>query len=62
MSRLGALQEKYDTLSASLEIIHQYLEKARQTLRALPASNCRAGLVGLTEYLARQANVLGVGA
>ena len=60
MTRLGVLLEKYDTLGASLEIIHQYLEKARQTLRALPASNGRAGLVGLTEYLVRQADVLGV--
>jgi octaprenyl-diphosphate synthase len=62
IKRLGVLLEKYDTLSASLEIIHQYLEKARQTLRALPASNGRAGLLGLTEYLARQADLLGVGA
>jgi geranylgeranyl pyrophosphate synthase len=43
-----------------LEIIQQYLEKARQTLRGLPDSNGRAGLLGLTEYLARQAVVLGV--
>jgi octaprenyl-diphosphate synthase len=60
MTPLGALLEKYDTLGASLEIIHQYLEKARQTLRALPSSNGRAGLLGLTEYLVRQADVLGV--
>jgi octaprenyl-diphosphate synthase len=60
ITRLGVLLEKHDTLGASLEIIHQYLEKARQTLRTLPASNGRAGLVGLTEYLARQANVLGL--
>ena len=60
MARLGALLEKYDTLSASLEIVHQYLDKARRTLRALPASNGRAGLLGLTEYLVRQADVLGL--
>jgi octaprenyl-diphosphate synthase len=60
MARLGALLEKYDTLGASLEIIHQYLDKARRTLRALPASNGRAGLLGLTEYLVRQADVLGL--
>jgi octaprenyl-diphosphate synthase len=60
MTRLGALLEKYNTLIACLEIIHQYLEKARQTLRTLPASNGRAGLLGLTEYLARQADMLGV--
>ena len=46
-------------LNASLEIIHQYLEKSRQTLRTLPNSSGRAGLVGLTEYLARQTDALG---
>ena len=60
MSRLGALLEKYDTLGASLEIIHQYLEKARQTLRALPASNGRAGLLGLTEYSGSPGRCAGV--
>jgi octaprenyl-diphosphate synthase len=62
MSRLGVLLEKYDTLGASLEIIHEYLDKARRTLRALPVSHGRAGLLGLTEYLVHQANVLGLGA
>jgi octaprenyl-diphosphate synthase len=60
MTRLGVLLEKYDTLGASLEIIQQYLDKARQTLGALPASKGRAGLLGLTEYLVRQADVLGI--
>ena len=60
MTRLGELLAKYETLGASLEIIHQYLERARETLRALPASSGRSGLLGLTEYLARQADVLGV--
>jgi len=60
MTRLGTLLAKYETLGASLEIIHQYLEKARQTLRALPASNGRTGLLGLTEYLVRQADLLGL--
>ena len=59
MNRLAELLARYETLGASLEIIHQYLEQARQTLQALPASNGRAGLLGLTEYLARQAEVLG---
>ena len=59
LTRLAELLAKYETLGASLEIIHQYLDKARQTLRALPASNGRAGLLGLTEYLARQADALG---
>jgi octaprenyl-diphosphate synthase len=60
MTRLAVLLQKYDTLGASLEIFHQYLEKARQMLRTLPASDGRKGLLGLTDYLARQADVLGV--
>jgi octaprenyl-diphosphate synthase len=59
MKRLGELLAKYEALGASLEIIHQYLGAARQALRALPASHGRAGLLGLTEYLARQADALG---
>jgi len=42
-----------------LEIVQQYLEEARQSLQALPASNGRAGLLGQADYLARQADVLG---
>ena len=41
MKRLAELLAKYEALGASLEIIHQYLEKARQSLRRLPASNGR---------------------
>ena len=59
MSHLGELLAKYEALAASLEIIHQYLEEARQQLQGLPASNGRAGLLGLADYLARQADVLG---
>jgi octaprenyl-diphosphate synthase len=59
MKRLEGLLAKYDALGASLEIIHQYLEEARRSLQVLPASNGRVGLLGLTEYLARQADTLG---
>jgi len=59
MKGMAELLAKYETLGASLEIIHQYLEKSRQFLRLLPTSNSCAGLVGLTEYLARQTIVLG---
>jgi octaprenyl-diphosphate synthase len=59
MSRLTELLVKHEALGASLEIIRQYLEEARQVLQALPASNGRAGLLGLTEYLARLAEALG---
>jgi octaprenyl-diphosphate synthase len=51
---------KQETLNESLEIIHQYLERARQSLRNLPASGNQAGLMGLTDYLARQTDTLGV--
>lgn len=59
MQRVGELLAKYEALGASLEITRQYLEEARQALQALPASNGRAGLLGLTEYLARLAEALG---
>jgi geranylgeranyl pyrophosphate synthase len=60
MKRMGELLAKYDTLGASLEIIHQFLEKARYALGVLPPSNGRTGLRGLTEHLARQTDALGV--
>jgi hypothetical protein len=41
-------------------MIHQYLERSQQLLHALPASEGRAGLLGCTEYLARQTDSLGV--
>ena len=59
MKVLEQLLGKYGALVASLEIIHQYLEGARQSLETLPESNGRAGLLSLTEYLARQADLLG---
>ena len=52
------LLSKYDTLAPSLECVHKYLERARQTLHALPDSRGRACLFGLAEYLARQADTL----
>jgi len=60
LKRMGELLSKYETLSPSLEIIQKYLEKARYALGVLPASNGRAGLLGLTEHLARQTEALGV--
>jgi len=56
---MAELLAKHDTLSASLEIIHQYLAKARRCLEVLPSSGGRAGLIDLTEYLARQTEALG---
>jgi octaprenyl-diphosphate synthase len=59
MKPMAELLSKYETLGPSLEIIDQYLQEARQFLRNLPASSGRAGLLGLTEYLARQTVALG---
>ena len=60
LPRVGGLLAKYHTLAPSLEVITQYLEKARQWLRMLPESPGRASLLGLTEHLARQTGELGV--
>jgi octaprenyl-diphosphate synthase len=60
IERMGKLLAKYDSLNGSLEVFQQYLQKGRQALAILPQSNGRAGLVGLTEYLARQSEALGV--
>ena len=59
MPRVSELLTKYETLGPSLEIIEQYLDRARETLRTLPESSGRAGLSGLTEYLTRQTTALG---
>ncbi len=59
MKRLAPLLAKYETLGASLAFMGEYLEKAQQALGSLPASNGRAGLLGLTEYLGRQTAGLG---
>ena len=60
MKRMSKLLSEYDTLSSSLETIHQYLDIARRRLRGVSTSDGRAGLVGLVEYLARQTDALGV--
>jgi len=60
MKRMAKLLAQYETLSPSLQTIHQYLEQARRWLRSLPASEGGAGLLGLTEYLALQTDALEV--
>jgi octaprenyl-diphosphate synthase len=60
MKPLTQLLGKYDTLNASLDIFRQYLQKGRQILSHLPVSAGRGGLLSLTQYLARQIDVLGV--
>lgn len=60
MDRVGGLLARYEVFGPSLEVVGDYLAKARQTLRVLPENHGRSGLRGLTEYLARQTEVLGV--
>jgi len=54
------LVDKYDAFTESRQIIQEYLEAARQALLDLPASDGRAGLNGLTEFLSQQIAALGV--
>jgi octaprenyl-diphosphate synthase len=61
MKGMGKLLAKYEALSASLEIIAQHLDKACQVVNELPDSKGRAGLLELTQYLARQTEALGGG-
>jgi octaprenyl-diphosphate synthase len=60
MGRVSALLARHETLAPSLEIIGQYLERARQALGALPRTAGRAALQELTGFLARQTEALGV--
>jgi octaprenyl-diphosphate synthase len=57
---MAEMLAKYEALNASLDVFQQYLEKGRHTLEVLPASNGWTGLLGLTDYLARQSEALGV--
>lgn len=57
---LVALMEKYDAFTESRAVIQHYLSSARQALAALPPSDGRAKLTGLTHFLAEQTAALGV--
>jgi octaprenyl-diphosphate synthase len=59
MSAAAKLLAKYETLPASLRIMHQYLAQALQALERLPHSPGRAGLLGLADYLSHQSATLG---
>jgi octaprenyl-diphosphate synthase len=58
MKPIANLLAKYETLGASLDIMRQYLDKARQVLRSFPSSDGRSGLLGLADHLARQTDAL----
>ena len=57
---MAELLTRYEILGCSLEIVHGQLAKARETLHGFPASDGRAGLLGLGDYLARQTDALGL--
>lgn len=59
MKTMAGLLAEYETFGASLAIMRQYLEQARQHLSLLPHSDGRSGLLSLTDYLARQTDALG---
>ncbi len=61
MRRVSELLVRYETLPSTLEVLTQHLDAARQALLGLPGSNGRAGLMRLTDFLARQTGALGVG-
>lgn len=57
-SRVNDLLARYETLGPTVELIERYLGQARQSLRSLPESVGRAGLLGVTDYLAQQTAAL----
>jgi octaprenyl-diphosphate synthase len=57
---VNALLAQYETFAPSVEVIERYLEQARRALRVLPASPGRAGLLGLSDFLAQQTGILAV--
>ncbi|HEY3862052.1 MAG TPA: polyprenyl synthetase family protein [Verrucomicrobiae bacterium] len=54
------LMAKYEAFAESRSVIQQYLVAAREALMPLPPGEGRAGLAGLTEFLAEQTEALGV--
>ncbi len=60
LAGLMGLIEKYEAFGECRTVIQHYLSAARQALAALPASEGRARLAGLTHFLAEQTAALGV--
>ena len=54
------LLEKYDALPESRKVIGQFLALAQKSLAALPVSESRSALIGLSEFLVQQTDALGV--
>ena len=51
---------RHDTLSPTLGILAENLDRARHALRGMPMSEGTTGLLDLTDFLARQTEALGV--
>jgi octaprenyl-diphosphate synthase len=60
LSSAGKLLDKYQVLGASLKVMLQYLEQARQAIQFVPDTAGRAGLLSLTDYLSVQSSTLGI--
>ena len=60
LSGVNQLLAKYETFGPSVQEIERYLNVARQALDKVPVSPGRAGLLGLTNYLAQQTAALAV--
>ena len=58
MKTMSEYLRRYQTLPASLAIMRQYLQRGCEVLNHLPATEGRAGLIGLTDFLARQTDAL----
>jgi len=54
------LLKRYDALNESRQVVHQFIQLARQNLRELPDSRSRTALIGLTFFFAQQTDALGV--
>jgi len=59
MAEAAKLLAKYETLAASVQILHEYLSQALQAIHQLPPSPGLLGLLGLADYLAQQSALLG---
>ncbi len=57
-ARVNEWLARYDTLKPTVVLIERYLAQARQSLRSLPETSGRTGLLGVTEFLAQQTAVL----
>jgi geranylgeranyl pyrophosphate synthase len=57
--RILALMNQFGTRAATLEVIEDYLARARESLRDLGDSLNRQGLLELTGFLSSQAASLG---